>query len=73
MSARSLGTFLILEGAIVVGLLLARAGCLHVLSTDELPALLRRRIERGNRVAPVVLVIALLALAAGAALLVLGA
>lgn len=70
MSAHSLGTFLVLEGAIVAGLLLARAGCLHVLPADALPGFLRRRVERGRLVVPVVLALALLALAMGAALLV---
>lgn len=69
MSARSIGTFLFVEGAIVTGVLLARAGCLHVLQTDEVPAFFRRRIERGNRVAPAVLGLALFALLTGAALL----
>lgn len=70
MTTRGLGTFLVLEGAIVTCLLLARTGCLHLLAADALPGILKRRIERGNRVAPVVLALALLALAIGATLLV---
>ncbi|WGY00416.1 hypothetical protein QI633_17940 [Nocardioides sp. QY071] len=69
MSAHSLGMFLLMEGAMVTGLLLARAGCLRILPLDAMPGVLRRRIERGKRVTPVVLALALLALAIGTVLL----
>lgn len=68
MSIRQLGTFLLLEGSIVSALLLARVACLRILPPDGMPVLLRRRIERTARVAPAVLVVAVLAVVVGAAL-----
>lgn len=68
MSTRQLGTFLLLEGAIVTALLLARVACLRIVPSDGMPVQLQRRIERSARVAPAVLVIAVLAVVVGAAL-----
>jgi hypothetical protein len=68
MSTPTLSAFLLLEGALLTGFLLARAVCVRALPLDAVPTLLRKRIERGNRLAPAGLVVAVIALVIGAAL-----
>jgi hypothetical protein len=68
MSARSLGTFLLLEGAIVAALLVTRALCLRIVPLEALPLTLRRHVERGNRAVPLVVLLVLLAVLIGGVL-----
>jgi hypothetical protein len=68
MSTRQLGTFLLQEGALVTALLLARVACLRILPPEGVPAALQRRIERTDRLASAVLIVAALAVPVGVVL-----
>jgi hypothetical protein len=66
MSTTDLGTFLMVEGALVAGLCLARIVCLRLVALDTAPSAIRVWIERGTRLVPAVLAVAVGAMVAGA-------
>ncbi|GAA3671688.1 hypothetical protein GCM10022237_34190 [Nocardioides ginsengisoli] len=66
MTATDLGTFLLVEGALVTGLCLARIICLRLVALDAAPAPVRSWIERGTRLVPAVLALAVATVVVGA-------
>lgn len=58
MTHLELSTFLVGEGLLLGALCAARSVCARRCSLESLPAAVRPRVELGNRLAPVVLVVA---------------
>jgi hypothetical protein len=65
------GTFLILEGAVVGALVLARTLVVRLIDPDTIPLVIRPRVLLGNRLTPALAVLATGFLASGAVLLVM--
>ena len=73
MTAIDLGTFLLVEGALVTGLCLARIVCLRLVALDAAPEAVRSWIERGTRLVPAVLTAAVAAVVVGALIRIIAA
>ena len=59
------GTFLIMEGALVLGLVIARVGCLRVADLALMPAAIRQRVDRMTRLTPVIAAVSVALIVAG--------
>ncbi|GAB6984412.1 hypothetical protein [Nocardioides pyridinolyticus] len=68
MTTTDLGTFLLAEGALVTALCVARIACLRLVSLEMAPSAIRARIERGTRLVPVILAMAVASMVIGAVL-----
>ena len=66
----TLGSVLLLEGGLVSATLRIRALCLRGLPLETVPQALKPRIVRRNRLAPIVMLLAVAAVAIGGVLLV---
>ncbi|GAA0268992.1 hypothetical protein [Cryptosporangium japonicum] len=59
------GTFLVVEGVLVLGLFLVRAGCVRVVDRALLPSPVLRRIDVLTRATPVIAAVCVGAVVAG--------